>query len=223
MPFYPTHRAGLLAALVLTPLTLHAAPLERIPMTAEEIRDYGGDPGAPGHYFKLAPGRTWDDDQDPPARTAGSLQGFTSQAADDFRPLDERQLFSRLLPSELTCDANSQESRAESQVQLPQDATLRFMRLFADDSNASHNLTVSLIERCQSTNTASNVTATVLGSVSTTGSSGRQVRNTEFPLFLTVDNLNCLYVLRAQMNSQINGCAAGLALNKVRLTWESTP
>lgn len=217
-------RACLGAAFALILAQPASAQVERIPMTDQEILAYGGDLAFAGHYFKLAPMPEWDGDQEElHTKLGGVIQGLTSQAADDFRPLDERTLFNRDLPSELSCDGSSQESRAESQVHLPQGATLRFMRLFALDSNANQNLSVSLIARCQTTNAASNVTATVLGTVSTTGSSGRQVRNVEFPLFLEVDNLNCMYVLRAQLGSAANACGINLALNKVRIAWEGSP
>lgn len=216
-------RTAALTALLACAVNATAVEPHEIPMTHAEIVAYGGDPKLPHLYYQLPPTRVWDSEAEPSTKSAGSFQGLTSQAAEDFRPLDERDKFNRPAPNELTCLESSQESRAESQLQLPQGATLRFIRLFASDTNASHNVTASVIRRCQATTAASDVTATVLVSVSTIGSSGSQVRNAEFPLFQTIDNLNCVYVVRAQMNTLINGCAAGLTLNKVRIAWDASP
>lgn len=216
----PRRRSNLLLAMTtLLGTNMGWADSGRVAMTTEEILAYGGDPST-GSYYKLPPS-PWLDNADMHLKGSASTVGYASQVGIDFRPMDFRQNFSSFLGHDLYCQEGN-ESRAESQLQMPQGAAIRFLRIYVDDTNATQNITVSLIERCQATNSASNVTTTVLGSITSAGSPGKQTGSIGFGITNpVVDNLNCLYVLRAQLGNSAFACVGpNLSIDKARIEWQ---
>lgn len=182
----------------------------------DEIRTLGEDPQG-GEFYRLSlDQKSTNADQSAPNGGTGTF--YTSIAASEFRPRSSHVSFNIPNHAALSCQVDSTNSLAEAQLQLPQGATLQFLRIYANDST-DQDLNVAVLERCQPVASAGNVTSTVLASVLTSGTPGRLTQSIGFPAATTVDNTLCVYSLRLQLGSTTNGCAGGLFLDKARVQW----
>ena len=197
-------------------LSFDLAASNKTRLSDEEIRALGEDPKG-GEFYRLS--------QDPKSSNAdqaspqgGSGTFYTSIAGSEFRPRSSHVSFNVPNHTALSCQVDSTNSLAEAQIQFSHGATLQFLRIYASDST-DQDLNVALVERCQPVSTAGNVTTTILGTVLTSGTPGRLTQSTGFPAGTTVDNNLCVYSLRVQLGSTVNGCAGGLFLDKARVQW----
>jgi hypothetical protein len=181
-----------------------------------EIRALGEDQHGGEFYRLILDPKSANADQTMPKGGAGTF--YTAIAASEFRPRSSHASFNVPNHAALSCQVDSTTALAEAQVQFPQGATLQFLRIYANDSS-DQDLNVALVERCQPVASAGNVTSTVLASVLTANTPGRLTQSIAFPAATTVDNTLCIYSLRAQLGSTLNGCAAGLFLDKARIQW----
>lgn len=189
---------------------------DKVRLSNDEIRALGEDPQS-GEFFRLSLDQdSVNADQSAPSGGAGVL--YTSIAASEFRPRSNRELFNVPNHASLICQIGGTNSLAEAQLQLPQDATLQFLRIYANDSGVE-NLNVALVERCQPNTAAGNVTTTVLASVLTSGTPGQLTQSISFPAATTINNTLCIYSMRVQFANTANGCAANLLLDKARVQW----
>lgn len=210
-------RTLLLSAAAIACGAAHAQGLSvRIPMSAQEVLAMGNDPSE-GAFFKLPvqPGLL---DSDAQQAKGGGTTNYTSIAGIAFRPKADAAKFASPNFSSLLCQVNSITPFAEAQVQLPQGATIQVMRIWGIDASEI-DFNVALIERCQPLNTPANVTTTVLTSIVSSGFPGNFTSSAFLPANTTVDNNQCLYAMRVQLNSVASGCAASLLLEKARLQW----
>ncbi len=193
-----------------------AAAELRQPMSEAEVIAFGEEPKS-GAYYQLPTDPTLvNADQHQPK--GGSSTFYTSIAASEFRPRSSASDFYIPYSTTLACRPTGTNSLAEAQLQLPQGAQFQFLRIYAGDVN-ENDLNVALVERCQPIAAAGNVTTTVLGSVLTSGTPGQLTQSIGIPGAQTVDNVQCTYSLRVQLNSTVNGCAPGLQLDKARVQW----
>lgn len=193
-----------------------AAAGARQRLNHDEIRALGEDPKG-GEFYQLSlDPKSANADQAAPNGGAGTF--YTSIAGSEFRPRSSHVSFNVPNHAALSCQVDSTNSLAEAQLQLPQGATLQFLRIYANDST-DQDLNVALVERCQAVASAGNVTSTVLASVLTSGTPGRLTQSIAFPAATTVDNNLCVYSFRLQLGSTVNGCAGGLFLDKARVQW----
>ena len=184
--------------------------------SAEEVRTLGEDPEG-GEFYRLnLDPRSANADQLTPNGGSGTF--YTSIAASEFRPRSSHVSFNVPNNTSLTCQVDSTNSLAEAQLQLTHGATLQFMRIYGNDSS-DQDLNVALLERCQPTASAGNVITTVLASTLTSGAGGLLTQSIGFPPPTTIDNNLCVYSLRVQLGSTVNGCGGGLLLDKVRVQW----
>ena len=105
------------------------------------------------------------------------------------------------------------ESFANGQVIMPTGVVLTGFRWWATDVNAAHDLAIFFEEVCLPAFSAGNLTHTILASTATSGSSGNQSAFVGIPGH-TVDNVGCVYVVRARFDD-----TTGLVLQKVRAQW----
>jgi hypothetical protein len=215
-PAWRLAAAALGIALTLGQLDAAAAGQARIPMSDAEVRAMGEDP-ASGDFFRLPHDPALDNaDRAQPKQILATR--YTSIAGSEFRPRSSAAKFIVPTHARLLCQVDSTNSVAEAQLFLPDGAEFQFVRIYAEDAN-ENDLNVALVERCQPTAAGGNVTSTVLGSVITSGTPGRVTLSTSIAGAATVDNLQCSYALRAQLNSVVTGCAPALSLDKVRVQW----
>ena len=193
-----------------------AAAGARQRLNDDEIRALGEDPKG-GEFYQLSlDPKSKNADQLAPNGGTGTF--YTSIAGSEFRPRSNHVLFNVPNHAAISCQVGGTNSLAEAQVQFSHGATLQFMRIYANDST-DEDLNVALVERCQPTASAGNVTTTVLASVLTSGTPGRLTQSMGFPAATTVDNNSCIYSLRVQLGSTVNGCAGSLFLDKARVQW----
>jgi len=189
---------------------------DKVRLSNDEIRALGEDPQV-GEFYRLSLDQnSVNADQSAPNGGAGVL--YTSIAASEFRPRSNHAFFNVPFHAALLCQVGGTNSLAEAQLQLPQGATLQFLRIYASDLS-DENLNVALVERCQPNTAAGNVTTTMLASVLTSGTPGRLTQSISFPAATTINNNLCIYSLRVQFANTANGCAAGLFLDKARVQW----
>lgn len=189
---------------------------DKVRLSDDEIRALGEDPQG-GEFYRLnLDQKSANADQAAPNGGTGTF--YTSIAGSEFRPRSSRASFNVPNHAALSCQIDSTNSLAEAQIQFTQGATLQFLRIYANDAT-DQDLNVALVERCQPLSAAGNVTATVLASVLTSGTPGRLTQSIGFPAATTVDNNSCIYSLRVQLGSTVNGCAGDLFLDKARVQW----
>jgi hypothetical protein len=146
---------------------------------------------------------------------------------DDYTPLGAKDFVGRQntagTPFQWTgggegCCANmsrsGSEQYADAEVHLPSGADVAFMRIWANDTDASNNLQVYLFEACHPTFSGGPTVYTTLGTGSTSGSSGNQSILSSVTNF-TVDNLACHYTARTHWDT----AGSTLTLQKVRFQW----
>lgn len=189
---------------------------DKVRLSNDEVRALGEDPQS-GEFYRLNLDQNAAN-ADQAAPNGGTGTFYTSIAGSEFRPRSNHVLFNVPIHAAISCNVGGTNSLAEAQVQFSHGATLQFMRIYAGDST-DEDLNVALVERCQPTASAGNVTTTVLASVLTSGTPGRLTQSMGFPAATTVDNNACIYSLRVQLGSTANGCAASLFLDKARVQW----
>ena len=219
MYFHQQKRTRLISLAICLALGLDAAAADagaRQRLSDDEILALGADPKGGDFYQLSLDPKSANADQLAPNGGTGTF--YTSIAASEFRPRSSHVSFNVPNHAALSCQIDSTNSLAEAQLQLPQGATLQFLRIYANDST-DQDLNVALVERCQPVSTAGNVTSTVLASILSSGTPGRLTQSIGFPAATTVDNNLCVYSLRLQLGSTLNGCAGGLFLDKARVQW----
>lgn len=215
--YFKLHKRTRVIALTIgLALGLDAIAADAQRLSNDEIRAFGEDPKG-GEFYRLKLDQK-SANADQVAPNGGVGTSYTSIAASEFRPRSNRASFNVPNHAALSCQIDSTNSLAEAQLQLPQGATLQFLRIYGNDST-DQDLNVALVERCQPVATAGNVTSTVLASVLTSGTPGRLTQSISFPAATTIDNDLCVYSLRLQLGSTVNGCAGGLFLDKARVQW----
>lgn len=208
---------GFIGLAICIAISFHAtAAGARQRLSDAEIRALGEDPQT-GEFYQLSLDPT-SANADQVVPNGGTGTFYTSIAGSEFRPRSNHVLFNVPFHAAISCNVGGTNSLAEAQVQFSHGATLQFMRIYANDST-DEDLNVALVERCQSTASAGNVTTTVLASVLTSGTPGRLTQSMGFPAATTVDNNSCIYSLRVQLANTANGCAGSLFLDKARVQW----
>lgn len=183
-------------------------------LSTQEILALGEAPD--GEFYRWPHDPSLDNrDQLQPNGGAGTF--YTAIAGSEFRPRSSHAFFNVPNDAALICLGNSTNSLAEAQIQFTQGATLQFLRIYGTDAS-DQDMNVALLERCQPAG-AGNATTTVLGSVLSSGAGGRFTQSVALPAAVSVDNLLCTYSLRVQLASTVNGCVAGLSLDKARVQW----
>jgi hypothetical protein len=100
---------------------------------------------------------------------------------------------------------------------LPDGGNLTGARVWYSDSHSTNSLTVVLYRSCLPTSGAGRPIATVLGTRTSTGSSGAQ--SATIALDETVDFGSCSYLVRVNLGTIDLGCSASLAFYKLRVDW----
>ena len=107
---------------------------------------------------------------------------------------------------------NGTERFADAQIEVPTGASLTFIRVWANDTDASNDMTIFLFEHCQPGFAAGPITSTTLATMTTSGATGDQSLLVNLGS-RAVNNQDCIYLARARFDS----AGSALRLQKVRL------
>ena len=100
---------------------------------------------------------------------------------------------------------------------LPDGGNLTGARVWYSDSSSTNSATVVLYRSCLPAAGAGIPTTTVLGTRTSTGSSGAQ--SATIALDDPIDLLSCAYLVRVSLGASNLGCSASLAFYKLRVDW----
>lgn len=204
--------------------TAAGARPDRVPVTDANELEAMGMPRDAQNVFKLvgpdletsAPGP----EESP--KYYGSSSGFSTAGARLF--LGRRSVFAYdcSICSEDIFNTNpATENFAEAQIDVPNGAILEVLRVWWQDTNATHDMAFFLFETCLPFASSGPNVQTTLVSINSTGSAGDGTTAFGLPAGTIVNSDECTYRVRARFG---NGSLVGpgdstLRLYKARLQW----
>jgi hypothetical protein len=125
-------------------------------------------------------------------------------------------------PPSMACAAGTSEKFATANLDLPDQAEIRYVDVFGYDNSADEDLRVFLLSLCQSTFESGPPEFEMLGDALTNGTPGDTVTTLDLSAApVIVDRYSCKYLARVSMATSAGGTCVGGAifLDKVRIEY----
>lgn len=192
-------------------------PSALVPLTPTEAANLGLDASYDGMMF-----RTLDAGAAVDSSHAKQIEGTTQSLT--LSPRDQRGASNEVFFNDTAdgrwCELGSSNAFGDMVLLLPHGTTVTSMRIWGFDTNATNNMTVSLIERCTPNNVAGGVFTSVIAEITPPGNSGNFSQATAIGANNSIDTDACSYTLRTRYSTpgEINFCAGNtLRLQKIRM------
>ncbi|MDZ4812069.1 MAG: hypothetical protein SGI99_05555 [Pseudomonadota bacterium] len=203
---------------LLIAVTLGAGePGALVPLTPIEAANLGLDSSYDGMMY-----RTLDAGAAIDSPHAEQIEGMTQSLT--LSPRDQRGASNEVFFNDTAdgrwCELGSSNAFGDIVLMLPHGTTVTSMRIWGFDTNATNNMTVSLIERCTPNNVAGSVFTSVIAEITASANSGNFSQVTAIGANNSIDTDACSYTLRTRYSTpgEINFCAGNtLRLQKIRM------
>ena len=125
-------------------------------------------------------------------------------------------------PPSISCATGTAEKFASANLDLPDQAQIRYVDVFGYDNSPGEDLRVFLISLCQATLASGPPEYQLLGDVATSGTAGDTLATINLSATpVVVDRFSCQYLARVSMGTTPGGTCVGSAifLDKVRVEY----